>query len=260
MPKNKGDEEMNNIIFMAKETASSVQALKYLCIEKADDIKVLCAVVREVDVGLIEICKENNIQIYTEGQLLDGYHKGKLAVDYLFSFYWKKIGKEILGIAKKGAINFHPGPLPEARGSGYHIAILESWGYWGVTAHYMDEEFDTGEIIDCRHFQIDEKMVNVDLVKRTHKELYQLFEGIVDKIARGEPLYSKAQKAGRYFSISKLEKEKFILDSDTTEEVERKIRAFWNPPYTGAQICIKGKNYTVINEDVLLWIKKYIHD
>lgn len=47
-----------------------------------------------------------------------------------------------------------------------------------------------------------------------------------------------------------------ILDMDSPEIVERKIRAFWNPPYSGAQVEICGKKYTVINADILKWISE----
>lgn len=119
------------IIFMAKETESSKLALQYLIDTK---VEIVRAVIRKTDFALKTICSINNIIICEEEDLLLDYKKGKLHVDYIFSFYWKKIGYGILQIPDKGGINFHPGPLPEARGSGYHIAILENWGYWGVTA------------------------------------------------------------------------------------------------------------------------------
>lgn len=107
---------------------------------------------RNNDFELIRILNEHNICIYTEESLELAYAQGELEVDYIISFYWKRIKGDILNIPYKGSINFHPGPLPEARGSGYHAAILEDWGYWGVTAHYMDEEFDTGKIFYVKDF------------------------------------------------------------------------------------------------------------
>lgn len=246
---------MLNVLFMAKETLSSRNALQYLC-EKYSEIKVVGAVIRKEDTRLKELCIQNRIEICTEELIKQRYAEGTCNIDYIFSFYWKRIESSILQIPRKGSINFHPGPLPEARGSGYHIAILEEWGYWGVTAHYMDEQFDTGAIIESVKFPIDKKIINKDLVQITHEKLSVLFRKITDKLLNGETLDSQRQTQGKYFSIREIEKSKLILPDETAEDVDRKIRAFWNPPHSGAQIEIKGKKYTVINEDILSWIEK----
>lgn len=242
---------MLKIVFMAKETYSSIVALKYMC-NKKREIEILAAVLRSGDLELNKICKAYNIPIISEQQIRETI--GEKKVDYIFSFYWKRIGKNILSIPTKGSINFHPGPLPEARGSGYHMAILERWGYFGVTAHYMEEEFDKGPIIECRRFEIDEHIVNKDLVKFTHEQLAILFEDIVDQILNGDILKGKEQENGRYFSLQELEASKMIDMEADEEDIRRKIRAFWNPPYSGAQIKIGAEKYTVISDEILEWI------
>lgn len=244
---------MLKVIFMAKETPSSLSALEYLCLHQKE-VNVLGAVLRSKDLELQKICRENEIDILTERQLENNFGSGKQDVDYIISFYWKKAGKDILAIPKKGSINFHPGPLPEARGSGYHMAILENWGYWGVTAHYMDEEYDTGAIIECRRFDIESDIVNQDLVRMAHTHLFELFRDIMDGLFCGEAPKGINQEGGRYFSLKELEDGKLIGRRESVAEIDRKIRAYWNPPYTGAQVEIQGKRYTVINEGILDWI------
>lgn len=241
------------VLFLAKQTPSSVQALEYILSTTAI---VERAVIRERDYRLKEICERHQIQVCNEEQLLEDSEKGCIAPDYLISFYWKRITQNVLNIAKIGSINFHPGPLPEARGSGYHAAILNQWGYWGVTAHYMDATFDTGEIIECRHFPIEDDIVNKDLVLQTHQALFSLFCDIFDRMLRMEHFQTQKQGEGVYYSLKELEKSKFIIPEDTSEIIDRKIRAFWNPPYSGAQVNIAGKNYTIINKNILDWIVK----
>lgn len=248
--------KQTKVIFMAKETQSSKLALQYLIDTR---VEIVRAVIRKTDYELQTICCINNIIMCKEEDLLSDYRKGKLDVDYIISFYWKRIGCDILQIPDKGSINFHPGPLPEARGSGYHIAILENWGYWGVTAHFMDKELDTGAIIECRRFPIADEIINRDLVQIAHKQLLLLFKDIVNMILENKCFSAVLQENGRYFSLMDLENRKQICESDSIEEIDRKIRAFWNPPYNGAQIEIKGKNYTIINEDILNWIVKKIN-
>lgn len=246
---------MIKVIFMAKETTSSVSALKYLC---KKDFDIVAAVIRSTDYKLKEICDSNDILILSEEEIIENRTSNKYECDYLFSFYWKKAKKETIEIPRYGSLNFHPGPLPEARGSGYHVAILENWGYWGVTVHYMDEEFDTGDIIECQHFKIGQEMVNADLVKYTHEQLFLLFKKTVDGILDGKQLLGEKQQEGRYHSIKEIESKKIITKDDTRDEIERKIKAFWNPPYRGAQIEINGELYTVIDDTILQWISKRI--
>ncbi len=247
---------MIKVIFMAKETYSSIKALEYICY--VSDITVIGAVIRYNDLGLHKLCEKNHIPILTEAEIKNNYYDGTLSADYIFSFYWKKVSSDLLLIPQIGSINFHPGPLPEARGSGYHIAILENWGYWGVTAHYMDEEFDTGAIIQCNRFSIDANIVNKDLVTLTHERLFALFKDIVNRILDGERFIGEEQTEGRYFSLHELEDSKLINPNESAEQINRKIRAFWNPPYHGAQIDMAGEKYTLINKEILDWIAEKI--
>lgn len=69
----------------------------------------------------------------------------------------------------------------------------------------------------------------------------------------------KEQGEGRYFDVRALEEKKMIGKSEGADEIDRKIRAFWNPPYSGAQIEIGGKRYTVIHEGILKWIAERIY-
>lgn len=238
---------------MAKETTSSIDALQKLCNKK---VMVVRAIIRDIDINLKKICNHYSIPVCTEEQLLK--EKEMIDADYILSFYWKKVRQEVLDISRKGSINFHPGPLPEARGSGYHAAILNNWGYWGVTAHYMDANLDTGDIIKCDRFPISDMIVNKDLVTLTHQKLAVLFEEIIDRMLDGEIPEGVKQDSGAYYSKADLEKNKMVLESESKEEIDRKIRAFWNPPYSGAQIEIAGAKYTLVNEDILQWIAERI--
>ena len=47
-----------------------------------------------------------------------------------------------------------------------------------------------------------------------------------------------------------------IKPSDLPDEIDRKIRAFWCPPYNGAYIELQGKEFTLVNDEVLKEIGK----
>lgn len=64
--------------------------------------------------------------------------------------------KPLLDIPPRGAINFHPSLLPRCRGAHPHYWCLASGEkLGGVSAHYMTEQIDGGDIIAQRSFGID---------------------------------------------------------------------------------------------------------
>jgi methionyl-tRNA formyltransferase len=71
--------------------------------------------------------------------------------------FGKKIPSKIIDIPKKGAINMHASFLPKYRGGcpGYS-AIINGENEGGVTVHYMDDRFDTGDIICQEKFPLED--------------------------------------------------------------------------------------------------------
>tara|TARA_B110000438_G_scaffold300710_1_gene353744 strand:+ start:539 stop:988 length:450 start_codon:yes stop_codon:yes gene_type:complete len=97
--------------------------------------------------------------------------------------YPKKISKLLLSIPKKGFINYHPGPLPEYKGpSEYENAIKNKETKWGVTVHHMNEEFDSGKIIQVNHFDLHEPANSIEeLGAISHYFLFNLFKDTIKK-------------------------------------------------------------------------------
>ena len=66
----------------------------------------------------------------------------------LVNSYSMLLPPELLGIPKRGAINIHGALLPQYRGCNpMQWAIINNETETGVTMHYMDANFDTGDII-----------------------------------------------------------------------------------------------------------------
>jgi hypothetical protein len=103
---------------------------------------------------------------------------------YIFCFRSMFIlPKSLLDRAKKGAINFHPGP-PEYPGSGcLNYALYENSRLFGVTAHLMTEKVDDGEIIKCRRFPIHVTDTVNSLLERSHIKLLDLFFDVTSGVA-----------------------------------------------------------------------------
>ena len=242
---------MTKLLFMGRKKVSS-RLLKYFFFHK--DIEVVGVLTDACLNGsdVEKVANELNIPLFTYDKAIELIKSGKLFYDIGVSvLYWKKLKDELLSTPCKGVINFHPAPLPEYKGTGgYNLAILESKTSWAVTAHYMNEDIDTGSIIECRKFPIDLECETVaSIEKKSMIQIEVLAQNIINRAVNEESyLPSIENKGGRYISRSEMESLKEVVSGD---DIDRKIRAFWYPPYNGAYIEFNNKKYTLINQEIL---------
>ena len=182
-----------------------------------------------------------------------------LVISYLF---WGKIEEPLLSLGKKGCVNFHPAPLPDYKGrAGYNTAILDERKTFGVSAHFIDSaQFDVGPIIDVLEFPFDAKTATaLSLERESQTHLFTLFTKVLHFFLAGKPLPTKENNGGVYLTGPELEKLKVVNPAtDTAEEVEKKVRAFFFPPYSGAKITIDGKDFTLIDESILNFLAEQL--
>ena len=200
-----------------------------------------------------DAAQELGIPIFSYKEALAAVERGSLRFDLGISvLYWRKIQPELLSAAPLGIINFHPAPLPEYKGvGGYNLAILAGLDEWAASAHYIDDEIDTGNIIRVRRFAIDpERETARSLERKSVAELYDLFLSVWRDLTVSQDLLpSYANVGGEYLNRTDLEAMKRIdVEKD---DIDRKIRAFWFPPYDGAFIQINGERFTLVNRHIL---------
>lgn len=175
-------------------------------------------------------------------------------VEVVLSFlFWKRIRTPLIDLGRAGCINFHPAPLPDMRGiGGYNVAILEDWPTWGASAHFVDEDFDTGDLVRVDRFPIDrERETALSLDIRSQERLLEVFHWTVDRLRRGEPLPRTPQSGGRYVTRAEFEALRAIGVEDPPELTARRIRAFWYPPHHGATIELAGTRLTLVDDSLL---------
>ncbi len=112
----------------------------------------------------------------------------KAKPDLIVSWFWtKKIPKSILQIAPLGALGIHPSLLPRHRGPDpYFWAIDSGDEKTGVTAHYLDEHYDTGKILAQRELAIDPLWNGWTLAKKMDRPSLALLREIVGDFASGK--------------------------------------------------------------------------
>jgi methionyl-tRNA formyltransferase len=199
-----------------------------------------------------DIANKYGLRLYEFDSALEHIKSGLLQFDLGLSvLYWRRLRDEFLTTPNFGIINFHPAPLPEYKGTaGYNLAILEGRTRWATTAHYVDATIDTGGIIEVFNFPIDsEKETAKSLESTCQLVLEEQFKRIVSKALSAAGQFAVTKNiGGRYVSRVEMELMKEIKPGDN---IPRKIRAFWFPPYDGAYITIEGVKYTLVDSNIL---------
>jgi methionyl-tRNA formyltransferase len=172
-------------------------------------------------------------------------------VDLVVSFlYWRLIREPLISAGRIGCLNFHPAPLPDFRGvGGYNVAVLEGLTEWGVSCHFADENFDTGDLVEVERFAIDpDAHTAFSLDLESGERLVGLFGRVVERLLAGEELPREPQGRGRYVSRDEFEALRLVRPGD---DLQRKLRAFWYPPHPGAVLEIDGRRLTLIDQELL---------
>lgn len=210
---------------------------------------------------LFNFCEKYSIPYYEGNTIYEEQKKGSLPeFDFGISYLYAKILKEpIIGLAKQGMINFHPAPVQEHRGiAACCYCLLNGYREWMVTALFIVPEIDAGDIIMERAFPIGNVKTAIELEKLVQKESLLLLKDVMGLIASGTELPRKKQDTSRgaYFSRKDIEDCKATKVTDVPEEIDRKIKALWFPPYHGAYIVIGGKKYSLVSEELLNDLEK----
>ncbi len=243
---------MTNVLFMGRKPVAA-QALAWLI--EQPGVKVVGVITDShlSDSPTREVADANGIAVLDRESMERQVFAGQMKVDLALSvLYWQKIRAPLLGACPRGVINFHPAPLPAYKGTaGYNLAILEGLDQWAVSAHYVDAEIDTGPLIEVSPFPVDvEHETALSLERKAQPELLAQFKRVTGQaLAAAALLPATPNVGGRYISRPEMEAMKEMRPGD---DVLRKIRAFWFPPYDGAWVDVGGVRCTLVSPEILL--------
>jgi methionyl-tRNA formyltransferase len=236
---------------MGKSKRSAVRALELLVDRGAEVIAVVAAepdpwarAPQRLDLA----ARRHSLALVPEADLYAAPPEG---VDMVVSFLYPRLIREpLLSQGRIGCLNFHPAPLPDFRGvGGYNIAILEGLREWGVSCHFVDEHFDTGDLVEVERFAIDpDAHTAFSLDLETGERLVGLFGRVIDRALACEELPREPQSDGRYISREEFERLRVVGPGD---DLDRKLRAFWYPPYPGAVLEVDGRRLTLVDDALL---------
>lgn len=136
----------------------------------------------------------------------------------------------ILAMFRQGALNFHPGLLPEYAGLHTHQwAIRNGEKEFGSTIHFMEAKVDSGAIVRQARFPLLGSDTGITVLKRCLKTGVQLFGEVVSDILNGELLVAVPQDLTR----RRVYRHRDILDG----------RIDWNWTSSAIDAFVRASNY-----------------
>lgn len=244
------------IVFLSSDNYKHLLGLKWI-INNVKDVNINSVVLSGASKDMCDdINRKYGVSVQENIDYNDIGNYG--IVDLVISYgYPKKIKKPMINLARYGCINFHPGILPQYRGKGtYYYAMMDKTvKFYGMTAHFVDEEFDTGNIIKLYKFSLDNIKTGIDLSDYMWKNVgIKLLDEII-KLFLSNPYNIKTHKQeennSKYYSQQDINNEKEISMFDKCNDVINKVNALWYPPYEGAYVYIDGQKFYLINQEQL---------
>ena len=267
--KTQGEIKMIKKVILLGRKPGAAKALKWLL---QNGVMVSFVVVDPKEKSPLPTLKDTaealGIQVYTEDEtiywMIQNGTKPLNDIDLVISYlHNRKIRKPLFELGAMGCINFHPAPLPDYKSSaGYNMAIMEKRNSFGVSAHFIDsEKFDSGPIIKVKRFPINHSVETaISLEKKTQEKLFHLFTETMEDLMITGGVTTSPNSEGLYLNRQQLESLKVVdPEKDSSEEIHRKIRAFFFPPYHGAKIMINGEGFTLIDDETLKYLAWLIH-
>lgn len=165
--------------------------------------------------------------------------------------YNKKFPPELLKSVKGGFVNCHPSLLPDYRGANpYSNVLVNDEKETGITLHFMDENFDTGNIIAQKKVHIEKRETMGTLFNRMNYMCAELLADFLQQYEVNSNVISFPQPEGEFKkapAIDSRNMKNFIDWSKDAAYIERFIRAL--NPFISAMTNFRGVFVKIYSAD-----------
>ena len=157
--------------------------------------------------------------------------------------FGQKIGRELLKLPGKGAVNLHASLLPRYRGPNpIQRAILNGDKITGLSTMLMDEGWDTGPVL----LQEELEIKNSDTLGSLHDRLARrgapLLLETLKKFSRGQ-IEPQEQAEGGSHAPKLSTREMYLNWNNSACFLERQVRAL--NPFPGARVVFKDEEWKI---------------
>lgn len=185
---------MRNIAILASGNGSNAQAIvEYFEKKGKNPVKVILS--NKSDAFVHERAKKLNIpsysfsrdEFYNSSKVLDILNEYSVEYIVLAGFLWL-VPTYLTKSFEKRIINIHPALLPKYGGKGMygmkvHESIVASKEVeTGITIHYVNEEYDKGDIIFQARCEVDENDTPEMVAQKVHALEYEHFPKVIENI------------------------------------------------------------------------------
>lgn len=159
-------------------------------------------------------------------------------------FFTKRIPMSWVRACPRGAFGVHPSLLPRHRGPDpYFWALERGDAETGVTAHRIDEDYDTGAILGARRLAIDPSWNAWTLAKRLDRPSLALLRATAHAFAAGEVVETPQAEAAATPAPEPDEEQQALSAAWTVEAFVRRVRAL--APFPGALLSVGDADLVV---------------
>ena len=141
--------------------------------------------------------------------------------------FGKIIPKDVIESIPLGIINVHSSLLPKYRGANpIFWAIRNGEKEFGITAHYLNERIDEGDIILQKKIPIEDYHTIVDCKKIFFKEGVSLLKKVINMFSKGRvEAFPQDNDKATYYPPAKYEYRTIHIEEHSYTEIRNIIRA-----------------------------------
>jgi len=162
--------------------------------------------------------------------------------------FGQKIGRDLVNLPPKGAINVHASLLPKYRGAApINWAIINGEAETGISIITLAEKMDAGLVLVQSRTEIGPDETAGELHDRLAKLAAPLLLTTIDQIAAGEAVYAEQDHSKATLAPKLKKTDGFIDFAEPADVLARKIRGLWSWPGASADYLSKktGKSIRV---------------
>ncbi len=187
---------MNNIAIFASGSGTNAENLvRFFRTSQFGQVRVVLT--NRSDAGVLDRAQSLNVeslvftreQFYASRKVLDLLVERDIDYIVLAGFLWLVPSYLLLPFENK-IVNIHPALLPKYGGKGMygsrvHKAVIEAGELEsGITIHYVNPEYDEGDIIFQARCDIDSDESPDSLAKKIHELEYEYFPNVVEGLLK----------------------------------------------------------------------------
>jgi methionyl-tRNA formyltransferase len=174
-----------------------------------------------------------------------------VAPDVMVANNWRtKLPEELFSIPAHGTLNLHDSLLPKFTGFSPVIwSLISGATHTGLTAHLMDAELDTGDIVMQRAVEISPTSTGTSLVLDTLDLVPDVLEEALDRLESGTATPVPQDLDQRSFFHKRSDQDSLVDWNWPAADIERFIRAL-SDPYPNAYTFFRGQRLRLIASHV----------